>query len=116
MPELLSRRRPQPSVRLHEEILRAVRAMAKVAPAVDLNDVAQRVGKDPRTVRHHLQLLVVQKTGIFLDRRKRVFALVEPLRRQVQRVQADAAVADVGLAGLAQVWDNEADDRWNNLL
>jgi hypothetical protein len=83
------RRREPEIVRVQRQVLDAIRKLSSPErPAVKVQKVATLIQADPRTVRNHLQVLVVNDKGVFLDQDDSVFALNSNLNRLVSVVQA----------------------------
>ena len=100
-------------VAAHRQILAAFRKLAATqGPAVRVRRLAQRVHKDPRTVRHHLELMAVHHEVVFLNPEKSVVARLPDLEKVVRSENALAEREELtyasAAAGAALAWGNEA--------
>ncbi len=96
---------------IHKAVLGSLRDSLRHAHAVKLSTLARATGKDPRTVRHHLELLESSGRVLFLDADRTVLATPGTLSKALESAAWDRA----GLAALDDLWDNESDERWNDV-
>ena len=99
-------------VEAHRKILASFRSLAAAqGPAVRVRRLAQRVRKDPRTVRHHLELMAVRHEIVFLDPEKSVVARVTDLDRVVRsekaKMEREELLYASSAAGAALAWTSE---------
>lgn len=96
----------------HEAIVKGFRKLASAhGPAVKIRTLAQRVRKDPRTVRHHLEIMAVHHQVVFLNPEKTVVARLSDLERVVKSERGNAEREELTYAsaasGTALAWGSE---------
>lgn len=98
-------------VEAHRLILASFRKLAAQGPAVRIRRLAQRVRKDPRTVRHHLELMAVRHEIVFLNPEKSVVARVADLEKVVRsekaKVEREELIYASSAGGAALAWASE---------
>lgn len=99
-------------VEAHRQVLASFRKLAAAhGPVVKVRALAQRVRKDPRTVRHHLQLMAVHHELVFLNPEKSLVARVQDLEKVVRAEKAKAEREELiyasAASGAALAWAAE---------
>lgn len=91
-----------------------MRKLLRRAPAVKVAQIAKDAGKDPRTVKYHLELLEASGAIVFLDAERSVLGAPDTLAKAVRdavREPWDRLATEE----LRDVWESEADERWNTV-
>lgn len=95
---------------LHRAVAGQVSDFLQQASVVKVSQIARAMHKDPRTVKHHLELMAATGSVIFLDAERTVLGTPATLSRAIEDVQWERT----GLRELDDVWNNEHDEHWNN--
>lgn len=100
-------------VAIHKTIVRGFRKLASAdGPAVKIRALARRVRKDPRTVRHHLEIMAVHHQVVFLNPEKTVVARLPDLEQLVKsergRAEREELAYGSAASGAALAWGSEA--------
>lgn len=111
---LARRSRQDSAANIHRTVLDSLRKLLRRAAAVKVSQIAKDAEKDPRTVKYHLELLEASGAVVFLDAERSVLGAPDTLTKAVRdavREPWDRLATEE----LRDVWDNEADERWNTL-
>lgn len=99
---------------IHRVVAASLRRLSREQPAVKVASIATETGKDPRTVRRHLELMEASGAVVFLDKAHNVVGTPEQLAKALR----DATLEPWERSStdeLRVIWDNESDDVFNSL-
>ncbi|MHB8634679.1 MAG: hypothetical protein ACYDBQ_12095 [Thermoplasmatota archaeon] len=113
---IVRRQAHQPASDIHRLVLASFQKLLdrKGESAVRVAELARATKKDPRTVKHHLELFAAVGSIVFLDAAHTLASVPSKLQAAASQAEGRAWVT-AAYGPLVAAWASEAEDVWNNV-